>query len=99
MRVSQSVKGWCWWVGGAPLGVRRTLRGAPSTQAAAAAAVAVAAAAPADVFLKKNKKIGNAQRAKGGTKNNLDGWSCSCNFVERGLSFNGPTVIRGQDAC
>ena len=59
MRVSQSVKGWCWWVGGAPLGVSRTLRGAPPTKAAAAAAVAAAAAAPADVFLETNKKIGN----------------------------------------
>ena len=38
---------------------------APHFQAAAAAA------APADVFLKTNKKIGNAQRAKGGTKNNI----------------------------
>ena len=42
---------------------------APHFQAAAAAA------APADVFLKTNKKIGNAQRAKGGTKNNIDGWA------------------------
>jgi len=53
------------------MGVRRTLKGAAPTQAAAAAAVAVAAAA----FLKKNKKIGNAQRAKGAKKNNLDGWA------------------------
>ena len=37
-----------------------------------------AAAAPADVFLKKNKKIGNAQRATWETKTNLDGQSCSC---------------------
>jgi len=44
--------------------VRRTLRGAPPTQAAAAAA----AAAPADVFLAKNKKIGNAQGATGKQK-------------------------------
>ena len=65
MGVCGTIKGWCGWVGGAPLGVRRTLRGAPPTQAAAADAVAVAAAAPADGFLKKNKKTGDTQHAKG----------------------------------
>ena len=58
-------------MGGAPLGVSRTLRGAPPTKAAAAAAVAAAAAAPADVFLQTNKKIGNVQRAT--AKQNLKG--------------------------
>ena len=74
MGVRGNLKGWCGWVGGSPLGVRRTLRGAPSTQAAAA----VAAAAPADIFLmagKKNKKIGNAQRAKGTKTNPTAPWA------------------------
>ena len=35
----------------------------------------------------RNKKIGNAQRAKGRTKNNLDGWSCSCSCAAAAVGW------------
>ena len=79
------------WVGGAPMGVRRTLKGAPPTQAAAAAAVAVAAAA----FLKKNKKIGNAQRAKGAKKKQSRRLGCSCSCKVGGAPLGVRRTLRG----